>query len=397
MARTFIAYPDTIYGHMLGAIVGRYIKTTKPNEEIIYWPNLIDEKHRESAEMCVPQNVLKRDSVYIVGQSPSATAMLKLLTVLEPKFTAWYDFTEESKLYMEDSNVLKGIDVEHIPGFRSTKPDLGVRLWSEFFPQETVPPCVRWLDSYYQGCADVNAKAFVQGLRLLETCPKRLELKPDNFTINVPDSPTPEEEEVNETVWDACFNVSNPVDFGSESFNPETEMHRMTWDATFQIMNMGNIVDTLIRLNTQYMIEHDSFKQLHLPDETVVLLANARECDPDVIRDMFTRGGATAKYAGWYYLECTNKPHFYVSIVRLPLGTSCIDLAKKFEWATGTDDFATFRCDTLEYRDSRIFWRKHLMDAEDKIPTPATDGRVFDYSKRCYIPVETSNETEQGE
>lgn len=362
MARTYITYPDTIYGHMLAAITARYVRKTKPNERIIYWPSVIDNAHRDSTEMCVPTRLGRRDSVYFAGETPSATGMLKIFEAMQPKYVAWYAFIKDSVIRLRDAKILQGYDVDAFPGIRTDKPELGVRMWKEFFPDETVPPCVKWVDDYYQGHAGTSAKAFVHGLRLLETCPRRLEKNPDFLT----------EEEGNDgsvpdNVWDACFSVYSPADFDAEGFDAEQELNRMTWDATYQIMNMGSIVDTLVRLNTQEAIEHDLFRHMVLPDETLCLLVNSRECDPDVIREMYNKAGATAPYAGWYYVDCTYKPKFHVSLVKLSTGESCIDVAKKFDNSAGSDDFATFTCSYLGYRDKRAFWKNMFKDPEDAI------------------------------
>lgn len=362
MARTYITYPDNIYGHMLAAITARYVRKTKPSERIIYWPSVIDNAYRDRTEMCVPPKLGRRDSIYFVGETPSPTGMLKIYEVMQPKFVAWYAFNRDGAARLRDAKMLKDYDTETLPGIRTDKTELGVRMWKEFFPNETVPPCVRWVDDYYQGHAGTSAKAFVHGLRLLETCPRRLEKNPDFLT----------EEEGNDgsvpdNVWDACFSVHTPADFGAEDFDAEQEMSRMTWDATYQIMNMGSIVDTLVRLNTQDAISRDLFRNMSLPDDTLCLLVNSRECDPDVIRETYTKAQATAPYAGWYYIDCSYRPKFHINIVKLPTGESCIDVARKFEDAVGTEDFATFTCPYLSYRDKRAFWRNMFKHPEDAI------------------------------
>lgn len=350
MARTFICYEDNIYGHMLGAIAGKYVKDNFPNEQIEYWPNWQSSKTVNQTAMIVPKHLGKRDTIYFLGVSPAANAWRALFETYQPKRMVWYDCDSYvidramNACYEEMKNLP---DVE---GYRSNNFDLGARLWKDLFPEKKVPPCINWIDSYYQGNPNASARAFVHGLELLETCPKDLESHPDTLSD--------EEREMGEVasnVWEACFEVDSPANFGAADFDMEAEMPRMRWDATFQIMNMGTIVDTLVRLRTQELIDHDCFRNITLPDGTVALMTNARECDPEVLREMYTQTGCTTPYAGWYYIECFGAPKFQVALVKLEQGESCINVAKKFDHAIGSDDFATFRCDSLENSDTRSY------------------------------------------
>lgn len=362
MARVFICYEDNIYGHMLGAICAKYIKETYPKEDIVYWPNLKkDTVSEDNRDMTIPLHIGVRDSIYILGETPAPRSFRKLIHTLSPKYIFWSDFETQKAEKVYDSDDFKGYDIKSIPGIRTEVPCLGVRLWKNFFPGTKVPPCVTWIDDYYQGNPDMNARAFVHGLKLLETCPSKLEEEPDTRSEEERD-----EGEVASTVWEACFEVAKPADFSSPDFNPEVEMTRMTWDATYQIMNMGNIVDTLVRLETQSLIDRDKFRVLTLPDNTPVLLANTREADPEVIREMFTKTQSTVPYAGWYYLDCKGAPHFYVTIVKLPEGSSCIELARKFDHPVGHDNYASFRCDSLEYKDQRYTFAPHMYESCEK-------------------------------
>lgn len=350
MAKTFICYEDNIYGHMLGAIVGKYIKENFPNEVIEYWPNWQSSKSTESTSMILPKHLGKRDTIYFLAVTPAARSWRALYETYQPKRIVWYDCNISRIERVMDASYEELTNLPDVEGYRSDNYDLASRLWKDLFPTKQVPPCISWVDSYFQGNPSMSARAFVHGLELLETCPKDLETHPDTLSE--------EDIEAGQTannVWEACFEVDSPANFDEADFDMEAEMPRMRWDATFQIMNMGSIVDTLVRLRTQELVDHDCFRNITLPDGTVALMTNARECDPEVLREMYTQTGCTTPYAGWYYIECRGMPRFYVFLVKLSQGESCIGVAKKFDHATGNDDFATFRCDSLENNDVRTY------------------------------------------
>ena len=75
-------------------------------------------------------------------------------------------------------------------------------MWTDLFPNEKIPPCIAWVDMYMQGKANATAKAFFYGLKLIETSPKELAKYP---TVG-------EGENDPSNVWEACFQVNDPVD-----------------------------------------------------------------------------------------------------------------------------------------------------------------------------------------
>ena len=88
-------------------------------------------------------------------------------------------------VFQEAFDVDSDEEMKNLPdveGYRSNNFDLGARLWKDLFPEKKVPPCINWIDSYYQGNPNASARAFVHGLELLETCPKDLESHPDTLS-----------------------------------------------------------------------------------------------------------------------------------------------------------------------------------------------------------------------
>ena len=337
--KQWLIYANDIYGHMLAAIAERYCKIKHPDDEIVYWPN---ETVSMVTHLQMPKGIGKKDTIWMLGQSPTQRGMIDIKSEIRPKKVFWYDYHISMIERIFEDKESSGI--EKWPGFRTSVPTLGQQMWTDLFPGDKIPPCITWVDLYMQGKSDATAKAFFYGLKLIETSPKELDKYPavgdgENDPSNV---------------WEACFQINNPVDLDHMDHNEEEVLTRMTWDATYQIINMGTIVDSYQRLITQDLCSNNKFKTHYLEDGTRLLLVNSRDLDIDTLRDYFIETGSAFPYCGWYYLSCEDKPWFDVTVVKLPEGSSAIDLAKQFVNAHGDDDVASFRTLTLEFDHKHI-------------------------------------------
>ena len=335
MAKHWLIYADDVYGHFLAAIAERYLKQKKTNVEIEYWPNKT--KHL-GTHLVFPKGISGKDTIWILGQSPTQRGMIDVKSEIRPAKVYWYDYHISLIERIFEDKESYGID--KYPGLRSSKPILAQQMWSDLFPKEKIPPCVTWMDEFMQGQCSNTARAFVYGLSLIDTDPKVLNsypAAPDGF--NDPSN-----------VWEECFKVKNPINLDDPQREYEEDTTtRMTWDATFQLINMGSIISTFIKLKTQDACDKEEFREHELSDGTKLLLINETDLDEGVLYDYYTSTGSTYPYVGWYSITVDSMPSFWVSIVKLPEGKSAIELAKKFRNAHGDNNVARFQTDVILY------------------------------------------------
>lgn len=335
----WLIYANDVYGHMLAAIAERYIKIKHPNSEIVYWPN---ETVSMVTHLQMPKTINKQDTIWMLGQSPTQRGMIDIKSETKPKKVYWYDYHISMIERIFEDKESSGI--ENWPGSRTALADLGQQMWTDLFPNEKIPPCITWVDMYMQGKANATAKAFFYGLKLIETSPKELAKYPA----------VGEGENDPSNVWEACFQVNDPVDIEHMGHTEDEVFTRMTWDATYQIINMGTIVDSYQRLISQDLLDGNKFKTHIFEDGTRAVMVNSRDLDVDTVRDYFVSNGSAFPYCGWYYLACEDKPWFDVTIIKLPEGGSAIDFAKQFTNAHGDDEVAHFRTLTIEFDHKHI-------------------------------------------
>lgn len=339
-ATHWLIYSNDLYGHMLAAIAERYVKTKHPNCDIKYWPN---ETRTFVTHLIMPKDITSNDTIWMLGQSPTQRGMIDIKSEIRPKKVYWYDYhISWIERIFEDK---ESSGIEDWPGCRTSITTLGQQMWSDLFPKEKIPPCVIWVDSHLQGKADATGKAFYRGLSLIETDPRDLSSYPEV---------APEENDPS-NVWEACFQVANPVDLESPKQEEEDETFtRMTWDATYQIINMGTVIDTFFRIKSQDYCSQEKFKVYQLDDTTDALLINDKDLDVSLLRDYFVSSESAVPYVGFYYVTNEDKPYFNVTIAKLPEGTSAIEVAKRFMCASGDDDIASFKTEGL------VFERKNI-------------------------------------
>ena len=335
----WIIYANDVYGHMLAAIAERYIKLEHSADEIVYWPN---ETVSMVTHLTMPKDISKKDTIWMLGQSPTQRGMIDVKSETKPKKVYWYDYHISMIERIFEDKESSGID--KWPGSRTAVANLGQQMWTDLFPKEKIPPCIIWVDMFMQGKADATAKAFFYGLKLIETSPKELAKYPA----------VGEGENDPSNVWEACFQVNNPVDIENMNQTEDEVLTRMTWDATYQIINMGTIVDSYQRLIAQDLLSEHKFKTHMFEDGTRAVMVNSRDLDVDTVRDYFLVNGSAFPYCGWYYLSCEDKPWFDVTIIKLPEGGSAIDFAKQFVNAHGDDEVAHFRTLAIEFDHKHI-------------------------------------------
>lgn len=342
MITEYLIYDNSVYGYMLAAIAERYIKAKYPKHKIVYWPN---KTMGIQTHLVFPKDISKKDTVWILGQSPTPRGMIDLKSEIRPAKVYWYDYhTTLIDNIMADK---ESFGLENYPGLRTSKTILGQQMWSDLFPKEQIPPCVIWVDDFASGHGGRSAKAFFYGLTLIDADPE---------VLATAYSDTPDDFNNPANVWEECFKVKNPVNLDDPQREfEEDSLTRMTWDATFQLINMGSIIDTSIQLKTQDFCYGAEFKEYELFDDpeaeegTKVALINDPALDTEVLRDYFTTCGSTYPYVGWYTIHPDNYATFFVNIVRLPEGKSAIEFAKKFDNASGDDNVARFQTNTLLY------------------------------------------------
>lgn len=333
MSKHWLIYADDVYGHLLAAIAERYLKSKKADIE--YWPN---RTRHLGTHLIFPKTISTKDTLWILGQSPTQRGMIDVKSEIRPAKVYWYDYHISLIERIFEDKESSGID--KYPGLRSSKPILAQQMWSDLFPKEKIPPCVIWVDEFMQGRCSDTARAFVYGLGLIDTDPKMLN--------NYPDPPEGFNDPAN--VWEECFKVKNPInlDDPQREFEEDTTT-RMTWDATFQLINMGSIISTYLKLKTQDACDREEFKEHELTDGTKLLLVNEMDLDENVLKTYYTATGSTYPYVGWYSIAADSMPSFWVSVVKLPEGKSAIELAKKFHNAHGDENVARFQTDALLY------------------------------------------------
>lgn len=347
----YLVYADDLYGHMLAAVAERYIKKKYPKRKIVYWPNKTGVRH---THLVFPTSITKKDTVWILGQSPTQRGMIDLKSEVCPAKVVWYDYhTDLIEKIFEDK---ESQGIAEYPGYRSVIPDLGVRIWSDLFPNEAIPPCVNWLDEYMQGSPSLTARSFVYGLELIDTDPKEL----NEYSAPAEDMNNPGD------VWETCFRVSNPVNLD----NPEREFEedlltRMQWDATYQIINMGSVINSWKQIETDKLLNSHRFMICSAPyidpatstqKKMKFLLCNCEDLDMQAVHDYVSSLGTNFDGAGCFYVEVANRVLWYhVTICGLPeSGDDALSLAQYFINPYGTKDVAKFQTNILDFDDANF-------------------------------------------
>ena len=327
----YLVYSNDTYGHMLAAIAERWIKRN-PEDTIVYWPNI---GVSFTTHLSMPRDISKKDTVWILGQSPTQRGMVDLKSETRPKKIYWYDYHTALIEYILSDKESFGMD--KYAGARTDTDKLGIQMWKDLFPNEKVPPVVYWVTDFMSGNdSSANAYAFYYGLQLIETCPKALSLYP----------PVEEGDNNPANVWDACLSTYDVL--GDDEGEEET-VSRMQWDATYQIINMGSILRTYRQLITQQLIDAEKFKTHFLEGGERILLVNATDLDIPTIRDYYITTGSAFSHVGFYNFSGEDAPYFDITLIRLPSGISSYEVASKYINARGNDEVAYFRTLGLVY------------------------------------------------
>lgn len=319
----WLLYSNDVYGHMLAAIVERYLKKEYFEDEIKY---VCNKPTKGVTEVMLPdESSLKGDWVWILGETPSPNAMTDVLKFnLKPDKVFWYDY-HKSRI----DNVLANPDSQGIilyPGFRTSMPVLGVRLWLDLFPNESVPPYIEWVDHVMCGKYTDVEFSFYLGLTLMHTDPYILSQMPP---IEGADENDPS------NIWEVIFQTKKEISI--DDLNPTFE-----WGAIQQVVNMGNTIQTWIIQTTENAWLNQQFIKCSIKGYEGYLC-----CTPIIDLQTafsFLKENVPASFVGWYTFykdQYTGDLEAIVTIVSNDDTLNMYELVKEYTGAWGNEHIAS--------------------------------------------------------
>lgn len=366
----YIIYHNNIHGHLLAAIATKYIKENWQEDTIKY---LVDINKHGSQEFSLTVASKKDvDWVWILGCMPSEGTILLSdghVKQKKPAKAIWFDnHTGMHQISLNKKSPYKCFLSMYYDsdGFRGNTDELGQKVWTYCFPNKPVPKLITWIDFWYAGIRPHYVRAFILGLKLVETNPQ---------------------EEATGDIWNHLFDITNPVKWGEEELTEEQIFNSMKTDPSYQMMNMGSVIDTYLTIKTQDLIWQQMFHPytFYRKDKTRVnlLLVNSDDVDIETVYTYFTNAKVFSSFVGWwFYVPYGKNKGTYELHLLSTSAESAIDFANEVGEGYGNDNYAVCRVQTLIHDQWFTPFKLTKRNANDNYTDD--NGNIWSRSIRTY-------------